>query len=107
MNLLLVDGYYDVQDRRLVDGVKDRVWYLKSRGAGDPPFPYIPIVDMWDINDDYEDFVNWMARRIHFDHGDVVILTPNRDQTFQYPTVQLKHPARLAHLTRLGITVHL
>lgn len=107
MNVLLVHGYYDLQDKRLIDGIKDLRWYLKPRGEINHPFPYITTVDMWDINDDYEDFVNWMSRRIDFEHGNVVVVTPNRDETFLYPTVQLKHPARLAQLVRLGVVVHL
>ena len=106
MNVLLVHGYYDLQDKRLVNGIKDYCWYLKPRGEIHHPFPSMTTVDMWDINDDYVDFVNWMSRRIHFDHGDVVVVTPNREK-FIYPTVQLQHPARFAQLVDLGITVRL
>ena len=107
MNVILVHGFYDAQDIRLIQGIKDRVWYAKPRGAKDFPLPHIYTLDQWDLNDDYEDFVNWMCRRIHFDYGDVIVVTPNRDQKFVYPTVQLKHPARIAHILDLGITVHL
>ena len=107
MNVVLVDGFYDAQDLRLIQGVKDRLWYAKRRGSVNFPLPYIYTLDQWDINDDYEDFVNWMCRRIHFDYGDVIVATPNRDQKFVYPTVQLKHPARLAQMVKLGMTVHL
>ena len=107
MNVLLVHGHYDLQDKRLVGGICHETWYLKPRGEINHPFPYMTTVDMWDINDDYKDFVNWMSRRIEFEHGDVVVVTPNRDETFLYPTVQLKHPARLAQLVRLGVTVRL
>ena len=106
VNVLLVHGHYDLQDKRLVDGIQDFRWYLKPRGEIHHPFPYITTVDMWDINDDYEDFVNWMSRRIEFEHGKVVVVTPNRE-TFAYPTVQLQHPARLAQLLDLGIAVRL
>jgi len=107
MNVILVDGFYDAQDIRLVQGIKDRVWYAKPRGAKDFPLPHIYTLQQWDINDDYEDFVNWTARRILFDYGDTVIFTPNHSQRFALPTVQIKHPARLAQIMDLGITVQL
>lgn len=107
MNVVLVDGFYDAQDLRLIQGVKDRLWYAKRRGSVNFPLPYIYTLEQWDINDDYEDFVNWTARRILFEHGDTVIVTPHWDQTFDLPTVQLKQPARLAQMVKLGMTVHL
>lgn len=109
MNVLLAHGYYDIQDQRLVQGIKSTLWYARPRGRHNPPSPHVFTIDMWDINDDYEDFVSWTARRLDKDYGNTVILTPNRDQVFDCPiaTVQLKHPARLAHLINLGVDVRL
>ena len=107
MNIILVDGFYDAQDRRLIDGVQDDIFYAKRRGEGNLPFPNAYILTQWELNDDYEDFVAWVARRIAYERGNTVIVTPNRDQSFDCPiaTVQLKHPARLAQLFRLGVNV--
>lgn len=107
MNVILVDGFYDLQDKRLIAGIQDSLFYAQPRGKNNPPFPNIYILKQWDINDDYEDFVAWVARRVAYDHGNTIILTPNRDQIFDCPvaTVQLKHPARLAQLFRLGVNV--
>jgi hypothetical protein len=107
MNVILVDGFYDAQDLKLIGGIKDRVWYAKPRGGKNPPIPNIYILQQWNINDDYEEFVEVTSQRIHQDYGPTVVLTPKRNQTFSLPTVQLQHPARYAQLLNLGIAVHI